>query len=140
MNDRDMRHSSTLFGRLMTFPAACFIGALVTDIAYAKSANMTWTTFSIWLLTAGLMVAGIAVVAGLIQAFGRRRWPTRAQTVGYVFVLILALVNAFVHSRDGYTSVVPDGLGISAITVLSLLVIAWFDRGAFARPATAFNR
>jgi uncharacterized membrane protein len=111
-----------LFPGLMTFPAACFIVTLLTDIAYAKSADMTWETFSIWLLTIGLVAAALFVVVGLVQAFAQGRWPTMTLRIGYAVALILALFNAFVHSRDAYTSVVPTGLTLSILTVLVLLV------------------
>ena len=114
----------SLFGALMTFPAACFIVTLLTDIAYARSAEMMWETFSIWLLTIGLISAGLFIVVGLIQAFGQGRWPTLTLRIGYAIALILSLGNAFVHSRDGYTSVVPTGLTLSIIVVL-VLVVTW---------------
>ncbi len=117
-----------LFPALMIFPATCFIITLVTDIAYARSANMAWETFSIWLLTIGLIAAGIFVAIGLIQALGQGRWPAMILCVGYAVALILALFNAFVHSRDGYTSVVPDGIVLSVLTVLVLLATWALDR------------
>ena len=40
-------------------------------------------------------------------------------------VLILALFNSFVDSRDAWTSVVPTGLTLSAITVLVMVFTAW---------------
>lgn len=112
------------FTALMTFPAACFIATAMTDLIYARSANMTWETFSIWLLTIGLITAGVFVVIGLIQAFGQQRWPSMTTRAGYAIVLVLSLVNAFVHSRDGYTSVVPTGLVISAVVVV-VLAATW---------------
>ena len=118
----------------MSFPAACFIVTVVTDIAYAKSANMAWETFSIWLLTIGLITAGIVVAIGLIQAFGQGRWPSLILRVGYAIALVLALFNAFVHSRDAYTSVVPTGLTLSILTVLALLVTWGVERGVEPRP------
>ena len=39
---------------LVPFPIACFTGALITDIAYWKTAEMMWADFSAWLLLAGL--------------------------------------------------------------------------------------
>ena len=112
------------FAALMTFPAACFIATAMTDLIYARSANMTWETFSIWLLTIGLITAGVFVVIGLIQAFGQQRWPSMITRAGYAIVLVLSLVNAFVHSRDGYTSVVPTGLAISVVVVV-VLAATW---------------
>ena len=117
-----------LFSALMIFPTTCFIVTLVTDISYAKSANMAWETFSIWLLTIGLIAAGVFVVIGLIQAIGQGRWPSLILRVGYAIALILSLFNAFVHSRDGYTSVVPTGLTLSIATVLVLLATWALDR------------
>ena len=34
-------------------------------------------------------------------------------------------MNAFVHSRDAWTSVVPTGLALSAVVVLLLVVLGW---------------
>jgi uncharacterized membrane protein len=35
------------------------------------------------------------------------------------------LINAFVHSRDGYTAVIPTGLILSTLVVLILMFNAW---------------
>ena len=43
-------------------------------------------------------------------------------------MLVLALINNFVHSRDAWTSVVPTGLILSALTVLAMIVTAVLDR------------
>ncbi|MGI4880398.1 MAG: DUF2231 domain-containing protein [Janthinobacterium lividum] len=118
----------SLFNTLMSFPNACFIGALLTDIAYARSASMTWETFSVWLLTAGLIVAAVAVVVGLVQGLGRDgMWPSRVEIVGYAVALVLSIINAFVHSRDGYTSVVPDGIALSVVVVVIVLATVLFS-------------
>ena len=45
--------------------------------------------------------------------------------MGNITVLILSIFNAFVHSRDAYTSVVPTGLTLSGLVVLILLVTGW---------------
>jgi uncharacterized membrane protein len=49
-------------------------------------------------------------------------WPHLA---GNVVVLILATLNMLVHSRDAWTSVVPVGLILSALTVAILLYTGW---------------
>ena len=114
---------------LVPFPIACFVGTLLTDIAYWRTANIMWANFSSWLLTAGLVMGGLAALFGLIDFFGSRR--VRAQTpawphmLGNLLVLALSLVNAFIHSRDAWTSVVPTGLILSAVVVLILLVTGW---------------
>jgi uncharacterized membrane protein len=114
---------------LVPFPIACFVGAFVTDLAYWRTASYLWETFSVWLLTAGLVMAGFAVLAGLIDFASNRRiralrpaWP---HVLGNLVAVVLSLVNAFVHSRDGYTAVVPTGLILSGIVVLILMVTGW---------------
>jgi uncharacterized membrane protein len=112
---------------LVPFPIACFAGALVTDLMYWRTDDVMWERFSIWLITIGLVLAGIAAIAGLIDvALGKRfrtlGWP---HVVGYVLALAVSLVNAFVHSRDAYTAVVPTGLTLSALVVIILLVTGW---------------
>src|ERR1700712_1697742 len=90
---------------LASFSAAYFAGALVTDVVYWQMPDVMWERFSIWLIMAGLVTAGLAVLAYVINfVAGRRRgrtaWP---RLVGYAVALCLAVLNAFVHSRDGYT-------------------------------------
>ena len=92
-----------------------------------------WETFSVWLITAGLVMAGFSFVAALIDlARPRHRHPTAISVWPRVLLtavaLALALVNAFVHSRDGYTAVVPTGLILSALVVVILLCAAWMGR------------
>lgn len=114
---------------LVPFPIACFVLALITDVVYWRTAEMQWANFSVWLLTAGLVFAALAVVAGLIDFFGDRRIRNlRAvwiHAIGNAIAVVLAICNAFIHSRDAYTSVVPTGLVLSALTVLILLVTGW---------------
>jgi uncharacterized membrane protein len=58
---------------LVPFPIVCFVGAFVTDIVYWRSMSFIWETFSVWLLTAGLVMAGFAMIAGLIDFAANRR-------------------------------------------------------------------
>lgn len=122
---------------LAQFPFVCFTAALVTDIAYAHTASMQWETMSVWLITGGLVVAAFAVLAGIADASRNRRvrragpaWP---HAIGTIVALVLAIVNAFVHSRDGYTSVVPTGLTLSILVVVILLISNWWGAELTAR-------
>src|SRR5712672_4875069 len=66
---------------LASFSAAYFAGALVTDLVYWQMPDVMWERFSIWLVMAGLVMAGLAVLAYIINSLaGRRRrsgpaWP-----------------------------------------------------------------
>ncbi len=114
---------------LVPIPIVCFVGTLVTDLVYWKTATIMWADMSAWLLTVGLVVSIFVVLAGLIDFLGDRRVralrPAWIHGLGNALVIILSIVNAFVHSRDAYTSVVPTGLALSAVVVLILLVTGW---------------
>jgi uncharacterized membrane protein len=114
---------------LVSFSAAYFAGALVTDLVYWQMPDVLWERFSIWLIVAGLLMAGLATVAYAIDlAAGRQidrpAWP---RAVGYALAVLLSLINAFVHSRDGYTAVVPTGLMLSGLVIVVLLLTAWIS-------------
>lgn len=121
-----------LYSTLVQFPVVCFVGALFTDVAYARTALYLWESFSVWLLAAGCVFAGLAGIVGLFIFLGDRR--ARAMPLAWPYALtslaaaVLAVFNTFVHSRDGYTAVVPTGLTLSCIVVALMLVatfIAW---------------
>src|SRR5271154_3883957 len=111
---------------LVSFSAAYFTGALVTDFVYWQMPDVMWERFSIWLIVAGLGLAGFATIAYVIDLVTHRQIdrPTLPRMVGYAFAVLLSLINAFVHSRDGYTAVVPLGLTLSALVVVVLLLTA----------------
>jgi uncharacterized membrane protein len=114
---------------LAPIPVVCFVGAFLTDLAYWKTASMQWANMSAWLLTAGLAVSVVVVLAGLVDFFAERRIRALPGAwihgLGNGLALILSIWNAFVHSRDAYTSVVPTGVTLSGVVVLILLVTGW---------------
>ena len=117
--------STTAYQLLAPVPVACFVGALFTDIAYWRTAQMMWADFSAWLIAVGLLVGLIVLVLALIAivsqpALRRSRW-TWIHGAGYLLALILSLLNMFIHSRDGWTSVVPTGLTLSVVVVLTFI-------------------
>src|SRR5882757_7959064 len=132
MGDANLRLTTRSRGRpihkiLVSFSAAYFAGALVTDLVYWQIPNVLWERFSIWLITAGLITSGVAAIAYVIDLAGGRpidrpAWPS---VVGYALAVMVSLLNAFVHSRDGYTAVVPTGLLLSVLVIVVLLLTAW---------------
>jgi uncharacterized membrane protein len=118
-----------IYATLVQFPIVCFTLALATDIAYWRTSNLMWSEFSAWLLLAGIAFGALAAVFGAIDFVGGREirsrrsaWP---HAIGSVIVLTLAFLNNLVHAGDGWTSVVPWGLTLSALTVLVMFVTAW---------------
>src|ERR1700674_982494 len=108
---------------LVSFSAAYFTGALVTDVVYWQMPDVMGERFSICLITGGLFAAGRAAIDYVIHLAGGRQidrpaWP---RVVGYALAVLLSLFNVFVHSRDGYTAGVPTGLMLSGLVLVVLL-------------------
>jgi uncharacterized membrane protein len=99
---------------------------------------MLWADMSAWLLTVGLIICVFAVVAGLFDFLSERRIrELRAAWIhvfGNVAALVLSILNALIHTRDAYTSVVPSGLILSGLVVLILLVTGWNGWSRVYRP------
>jgi uncharacterized membrane protein len=131
---------------LFPIPVVCFLGALISDIAYSASAFLMWLHFSEWLIAAGLAFGALAAVVLLIEFFASG--VIRAEASGWVHLvlfyaaLIVELINAFVHTIDGWTAVVPTGmilsiigaiLALAAVVSLFLVPVAWIHHRV-ARP------
>jgi uncharacterized membrane protein len=126
-----------LFPILWHFAVACFIGTLITDVTYWRTADMMWANFSAWLLTAGLLVGALAAIVCLIDYFiGRLVGVNRLSAIyvlGNGIALVLGIFNALIHSRDAWTSVVPTGLELSAATLIVLILGGLLGRSAIYR-------
>src|SRR5947207_10576170 len=101
MDDANSKSTAKARGRpihqmLVSFSAAYFAGALVTDFVYWQIPDVLWERFSIWLITAGLIVAGLAVIAYVVDLAGSRQIATPAwpRAIGYAFAVVLSLINA----------------------------------------------
>jgi uncharacterized membrane protein len=118
-------HRGALFPVIAPIAAVCFVGAFVTDINYWRTADIMWADFSAWLLAAGLVLGVLAAIAAIVDFFRSRLIQIRGPRWLYVCACLLAwlvsLFNALVHSRDAWTSVVPMGLVLSAVTFLLII-------------------
>ena len=127
---------------LVPIPITCFIGALLADFAYWRTADIIWGDFADWLLTLGLIVSIFVVIAGVIDFLGERRIRALPQAwihgVGNAIALVLAILDAFVHTRDAYGQM-PTGLILSLLVVLILAVTGWNGWDMVYRHGMAVN-
>jgi uncharacterized membrane protein len=110
---------------LAAFPIAVFTLTVFTDLAYWRTANLMWLHFSEWLLLAGLVFGVLAAVFLLVAYVVGRVRPVWLHAIGGVVVLVLAALNSFIHTADGWTAVIPFGLALSIVTVLAMIVTGW---------------
>jgi uncharacterized membrane protein len=110
---------------LAAFPICAFTLTIFTDIAYWRTANLLWLHFSEWLLLAGLVLGILAAVFLVVAYLVSKYPPIWPHAIGGVAVLVLAALNSFIHTADGWTAVLPWGLTISVVTVLVMIVTGW---------------
>lgn len=113
---------------LLPIPIICFIGALITDLAYTSAPDMMWIDFSSWLLLAGLIGAGFAAVVliiELVRAGAARRGTLTVHFILLVSAMVVEILNSFIHARDGWTAVVPTGLWLSVLAAVLSLAAGW---------------
>jgi uncharacterized membrane protein len=122
---------------LLAFSVSCFIGTLVSDIAYWRTANIVWANFSNWLVTAGVIVGYTTLVVALIEVFllqrGRFHRSNWFYAIGMIVALGLATIDMLVHTRDAWTSVVPSGVALSAAVVIVALLTGGVARNTRTR-------
>jgi uncharacterized membrane protein len=116
---------SPLYAALLSFPIACFTLALFTDIAYSQTSNLLWLHFSEWLLLAGLVGGILAMIARGLEYLAWKTRPRWSAVFAGFLVLLLAAINNFVHTADGWTAIVAYGLLLSIATVLMMIATAW---------------
>lgn len=116
-----------LYAILLAFPVALFPAALVSDITYLNSAEIQWTNFSSWLIAGALLVGAPAFLWAAISAF--RTPKRRARTLFHLVLVAImwtaGLLNAFQHSRDGWSSVGTTGLLLSIVASAAALAAGW---------------
>ena len=114
---------------LIPFPIAFFVSAFLCDLAYWKTTNPMWSTGSLWLLGAGLIMAALAAVMGLIDVMGDQQirdlndaW---LHAGGNVLAVVIELYNWYSRYEYGAAAVIPTGVILSFVVVLILLFTGW---------------
>lgn len=119
------RVAIALYELLNPLPLGFFTAAWIFDILYLKSFQIMWTDAASWLIAIGLVLAIVPRLINLVQVwFTQRTLATAAVKIHFwlwLLAIVLAIFNAFVHSRDAY-AVVPLGVILSTAVVALLLI------------------
>ena len=114
---------------LVGFPIAFFVATFASDLIFWQTGVPFWATSSFWLLGAGLIMAALAAVAGLIDFLGEAR--IRAlndawwHAGGNVLAVLIQLFNWSLRYQSGEAAIVPIGVLLSLVVVCILLFTGW---------------
>ena len=114
---------------LIPFPVAFLVATLVCDLLFWNTGNAAWSTASLYLLGAALIMAALAALAGLTDFLGDERIRNLSASwhhmLGNVVVVLLSVWNWYRRYEAGDAAVLPMGLLISLVVVLLLLYTGW---------------
>jgi uncharacterized membrane protein len=114
---------------LIPFPIAFLVATFVSDLIYWQTGNAAWSTASLYLLGAALIMAALAALAGLTDFLGDARIRNLSAAwhhmIGNVIAVLLSLWNWYMRYQGGDAAVLPTGLLISLVVVLILLYTGW---------------
>lgn len=103
-----------------------FLGAALSDLAYARTYEIQWTNFASWLIVGGLVFAGVALLLAVIDLFraGRRAGGAVPYAVVLLALWALGFFNALMHARDAWAGM-PAGLVLSVIVLVLACAATW---------------
>jgi len=114
---------------LIPFPVAFLVATFVCDLIFWKTGNSAWSTASLYLLGAALIMAALAALAGLTDFLNDTRIRDLSAAwhhmIGNVVAVLLSLWNWYRRYEQGDAAVLPSGLLISLLVVLILLYTGW---------------
>ncbi|KTR49691.1 membrane protein [Pantoea ananatis] len=111
----------TLYALLEPVPLGFFVAAWLFDIIYMKTFIILWSISASWLIAIGLVIAILPRIISLIYMFRGSTAPEKTHFWLSLVAIILAIANAFIHSRDAY-AVVPTATLLSTLVVILLLL------------------
>ena len=109
-----------------------FLGAMLSDVAYARTFEIQWSNFASWFLVGGLLSGAFTLVCAVVELF-RPGWRAAGGALYFVVLLvtwIVGLVSALMHARDAW-GMMPAGLVLSAAAFVLACLAAWLG---FRRP------
>ena len=134
------RFAFAVYGLLNPIPFGMFVAALIFDITYLRTGEVLWNKAAAWLIPLALIFAIIPRFINLGMVWANRRvivsGVDKLDFSLNLVAVIVAIFNAFVHSRDAYASM-PTGVWLSAVTVALLAlgnVLIAAQASAEARP------
>lgn len=114
---------------LISFPIAFFVATFACDVGFALTGGLGWLEPTMWLLGAGLALAGLAAVAGVTDFLGERKIRALPEVWwhagGNLLVIAIEVANVLLRNAMGQAVVLPTGIVLSGVSVGILLLTGW---------------
>ena len=103
-----------------------FLGALLSDITYARSYQIQWSNFASWLRVGALVFTSFALLWSVIDLFRADRRVGRPLL--YMFLVlatwVLGFINALIHAKDAW-AIMPTSVILSVIVTVLACAATW---------------
>jgi uncharacterized membrane protein len=112
---------------LLAGSVSLFVGAALSDAAYASSYEIQWNNFASWLIAGALVLAGVALLFAIVDLLriGRRARGLALYATLLLATWVVGFVNALMHARDAWASM-PHGLVLSVIVAVLACIATAF--------------
>lgn len=131
------RRSVLLHPGLVPSGATLLIAAFLSDVLFWQTLLYQWNNLSKWLIAGGMLQALLAAIAFVVNLLrGQMHRVAWLRLAALAVAALLALLDAFVHSRDAYTAVVPQGIALSGVVAAILLAVGLTRGWSLARRRT----
>lgn len=102
-----------------------FLGAVLSNWAYARTFEIQWTNFASWLVAGGMVFAVLALVWALVDVFARGARPAVWLHLLLVLATCLAgLLASLMLARDAWAAM-PGAQILSIVTLLLAVAANW---------------
>lgn len=118
------RRFNPLHAILLASPLPLFLGAVLSNWAYARTYQVQWTNFASWLVAGGLVFVGLAfawAVVELIRGRGRDGWIYLALVIA---TFLVGFLTALVLAKDAWAAM-PGGFILSIVTLILAAAANW---------------
>lgn len=115
-----------LYAVLLASTVPLFLGALLSDLAYDRTAEIQWSNFASWLIVGGMVFCGCALLWAIVELVRRdRRTGSAILPFGLLLAtFVVGFVNALVHAKDAW-AVMPAGLILSLLVAALAIAATW---------------
>jgi uncharacterized membrane protein len=118
---RPARPIHPLYAFFLAGTVPLFLGALLSDLGYGKTAEPQWANFAAWLLLGAMVFTGFAGLASLIGLIRvRRGWRVLAFLL-LLAAFIIGFIDCFVHARDAW-AIMPAAPILTAIATVIVIL------------------